>query len=197
MEGQTSQRFKQIFDRKARLMIKQMNSLPVNPAYHPCFFLGSNHQVILQDEEVDLVITSPPYFNKDVEYLQLQIQRPSLNKSKRSYVIANILGIDPISKTELCGGKGDSYWNTNLNSLKEIFRVLKPSKLSFFWIGFKSIKYFEKFLNQLENLGFEVQGVIDVTLSNDRTASSRSTHHGKATGMMSQDHLIITRKING
>ena len=183
-----------IFVRKAKKMIRDISSLPENPRYPPIFRLASNHQTELESNSVDLIVTSPPYKDKDVEYQQIQIQRRTLHRSKRSNIISAILGTAPLPKNILCGGKGLDYWKNSKRSLQECYRVLKPHKLAFYWTGFKNstdLMYYEK---QLTTVGFNLITTFQVKLSDDRAASSRSTHHGRATGMMSHDYLFIVEK---
>ena len=89
---------------------------------------------------------------------------------------------------------GEEYWNNCWNSLKECYRVLKKNKYAFFWIGFKSLEDISQFKSQIKRLKFIISETIPVTLSHDRAASGRSTHHGRKTGMMSNDYLFITKK---
>ncbi|UCG03511.1 MAG: hypothetical protein JSW11_05850 [Candidatus Heimdallarchaeota archaeon] len=184
-----------IFERKAKKMIREMSTLPKMVKFKPVFKLASNHQVELENDSVDLIVTSPPYKDKDVEYQQIQIQRRTLQRSKRSNIISAILGTDPLPKKLLCGGSGTKYWQNSLKSLQECYRVLKPQKFAFFWTGFKNSSDFEEFKSQLVSVGFNLITAIQVKLSDDRAASSRSTHHGKVTGMMSHDYLFTVEKI--
>ncbi len=183
-----------IFERKARKMIQEISSLPKNLKFIPVFKLASNHQVELERNSVDLIVTSPPYKDKDVEYQQIQIQRRTLHRSKRSNVISAILRTTPLPKNTLCGGLGANYWKNSLKSLKECYRVLKPHKFAFYWTGFKNLSDLKHFENQLDTVGFDLITTIQVKLSDDRAASGRSTHHGRSTGMMSHDYLFITKK---
>ncbi|MHA2073201.1 MAG: DNA methyltransferase [Candidatus Hodarchaeales archaeon] len=86
--GTASRSIKPIFLRKSTKMINEMSSLPKEPLYQPKFILGSNHKVKLGDNSVDMIITSPPYKDKDIEYQQIQIQRRSINRlyQKRTFV---------------------------------------------------------------------------------------------------------------
>jgi DNA modification methylase len=183
-----------IFIRKVNKMIREMVSFPKNLQYIPKFILSSNHKVELGDSSVDLIITSSPYCGKDIEYQQIQIQRRTLNRSKRSNVISAIMATSPLSKKELCWGKGATYWKNNLKSLCECYRVLIPSRFAFFWNGFKLNKDLEHFQYQMEKVGFNLIDKIQVKLSDDRAASGRSTHHKRKTRMMSHDYLFITQK---
>ncbi|MFW9903919.1 MAG: DNA methyltransferase [Candidatus Thorarchaeota archaeon] len=183
-----------IFVRKTRRMIREISSLPETPKYIPIFRVASNHETELDDNSVDLIVTSPPYKDKDVEYQQIQIQRRSLHKSKRSNIISAVLGTVPLPKNTLCGGIGINYWKNSRKSLQECYRVLKPHKLAFYWTGFKNsadLKYYEK---QFASIGFELITTFQVKLSDDRAASSRSTHHRRSTGMMSHDYLFVVEK---
>ncbi|MFX0052014.1 MAG: DNA methyltransferase, partial [Candidatus Hermodarchaeota archaeon] len=185
-----------IFTRKSKKMINQITSIQKHTKFTPEFKQSSNHKMELKDGSVDLIITSPPYKDKDIEYQQIQIQRRSLRRSKRSNVITSLLNETPLSKKELCwtGKKGINYWENCKKSLQECYRVLKPDKLAFFWTGFKSSFDYENFKAQLNEVGFHLFTAIRVTLSNDRAASGRSTHHGRKTGMMSYDFLFIAQK---
>ncbi len=183
-----------IFTRKAKKMIREISSLKNNPRFVPQFILASNHQIELENASVDIIITSPPYKDKDVEYQQIQIQRRTLRRSKRSNVISTILGESPLPKKSLCGGSGLNYWENSLKSLQECYRVLKPLKYAFFWVGFKDTTDLLKFDLQLSDIGFDLISSIRVKLSDDRAASGRSTRHGRTTGMMSHDYLFIAKK---
>ncbi|MHA1227421.1 MAG: DNA methyltransferase [Candidatus Hodarchaeales archaeon] len=184
------------FKRKCQKMIKSIATIPKKPRFYPEFILGSNFKTKLRDNSVDLVVTSPPYKDKDIEYQELQIQRRSLNRSLRTHIISRILNTEPLTKTDLnwSGNKGKNYWENNEKSLKECHRVLKDKKLAFFWTGFKQEEDKTQYLEQLIGCGFTIVATIPVKLSNNRTASSRSTHHNRKTGMMNQDFLFITKK---
>lgn len=183
-----------IFERKARKMIREISSLPVIPKFFPVLKLASNHQIELDSDSVDLIVTSPPYKDKDVEYQQIQIQRRTLQRSKRSNVISAILGTVPLPKKTLCGGSGVNYWENSLKSLQECYRVLKSHKFAFYWTGFKNSSDLGHFEDQLVSVGFDLITTIQIKLSDDRAASSRSTHHGRSTGMMSHDYLFAVEK---
>lgn len=158
----------------------------------PSFRLGSAHAL----PEVDggaarLVVTSPPYKDLDVEYGLLQIQRPAAGRSKRSRVISALLGVEPVAKTVLCGGRGEAYDERIRPAMAEIRRVLGAGCPAFFWIGFKTGRDKERFLELLAGAGLVPRHVIGVGLGRDRVASSRSTHHGRDTGMLARDYLIV------
>lgn len=182
------------FKRKVNLMIRQMATLPVSTKYVPKFVLGSNFKTFMEDQSVDLIITSPPYKDLDVEYLQIQIQRPESHRSKRSDVMARILSAPIIEKDRLCGYRRNEYWKNLRPSLKECYRVSKPQKLAFFWIGFKTVEDKERFQECLGENGFPVIESIGVRLSKDRAASSRSIHHGRETHMLKNDWLFVAQR---
>jgi hypothetical protein len=130
-----------------------------------------------------------------VEYGLIQLQRRKIGKSKRSDAIWRVLGVTQIPKTDLCGGRGDSYWEAFSQSVKEFKRILKDQRLGFFWIGFKNQDDQDTFCGLLENHHLAIEHMIQVRLGDDRVASSRSTHHGRETGMMKRDYLIVTRSV--
>jgi len=181
-----------LFETKVNKMLREIEEIP-KKAPKPKFFCASNHHMKLGNNCVDLIITSPPYKDLDVEYGLIQLQRRELNRSKRSEVIWRILGIKTVAKDKLCGDKGNSYWENLAGSLTECHRVLKKNHLAFFWIGFKTDSDQEIFCSYLKKYDLPVEHLIPVRLGDDRVASSRSTHHGRDTGMMERDFLIVTR----
>ena len=185
-----------MFERKCSKMIKSVNSLPQTSKYSPEFRVGSNHTMQIVDSSVDLIITSPPYLGVDVEYQQLQIQRRSLNKSKRTEVINRILEKHPLQKSTLCwtGKKGDVYWSNLERSLIECYRVLKTNAYLCFWTGFKNSKDEKRLFEMVNQLGLVLVESIPIPMSNNRAASSRSTHHRRKTGMMKTDNLFFLQK---
>jgi len=183
-----------LFEGKVNKMLTEIAEIP-KTAPRPKFFCASNHHMKLGDQCVDLIVTSPPYKDLDVEYGLIQLQRRELNRSKRSEAIWRILGVKAVAKDRLCGESGDSYWKNLAGSLIECHRVMKKKHLAFFWIGFKTEYDQENFCSILQDHQFRVEHMIPVRLGDDRVASSRSTHHGRDTGMMERDYLIVTRCI--
>jgi len=183
-----------LFEGKVKKMLSEIAEIP-KTAPRPKFFCANNHRMKLENQCVDLIVTSPPYKDLDVEYGLIQLQRRELNRSKRSEAIWKILGLKVIAKDKLCGERGDSYWKNLAGSLAECHRVMKKRHLAFFWIGFKTESDQETFCSSLHNHGLPVEYMIPVRLGNDRVASSRSTHHGRDTHMMERDYLIVTRCI--
>ncbi|MHA1206825.1 MAG: DNA methyltransferase [Candidatus Hodarchaeales archaeon] len=185
-----------IFIRKCNKMIDAVNSLPKESKYLPEFRIGSNHEMKIPDEEVDLIITSPPYLDVDVEYQKLQLQRRSLKKSKRSEIISQILETEPLSNSELCwkGEKGERYWRNLEKSLDECYRVLKNKRYLCLWTGFKKQVDEKRILSLFDDLNFALLNTIPIKLSSNRAASSRSTHHKRKTGMMKEDYLFLLQK---
>lgn len=176
--------------RRVAKILEGLQSLPPgNPA--PRFRCGSSHALPeVADGSAALVVTSPPYKDLDVEYGLLQIQRPALNRSKRSRLIWALLGVPERSKTVLCGGRGETYWEGLVPALREVRRVLARRAPAFFWIGFKTIADRDRFAAHLGEVGLPVRHMIPARLGSDRVASSRSTHHGRDTGMLERDYLI-------
>jgi DNA modification methylase len=183
-----------LFQKKVRNMAFQMTALPKNKT-KPAFICASNHVTSLEAKSVDLIVTSPPYKDLDVEYGLIQIQRRELKRSKRSEVIWRILGVNPIGKDLMCGFKSENYWTNLAPSLIECRRVLKDDHLAFFWTGFKAVEDRYTFVSYLEQASLAVVETIPVKLSEDRVASSRSTHHNKNTGMLKEDYLFISRAV--
>jgi len=180
--------------KKVQKMLFEMTSLPERR--HPIrFYCASNHRMRqLRTGSVDLIVTSPPYKDVDVEYALLQIQRPHLQRSKRSSVINRILDMPEPDKLTLCGMRGDDYWANLVPSLREFKRVLKKGSFAIFWTGFKSDADKCRFQELCEDEGLKLESMLSARLSDDRVASSRSTHHGKETRMLSHDYLFICRR---
>ncbi|MHA1213629.1 MAG: hypothetical protein ACTSSH_14375, partial [Candidatus Heimdallarchaeota archaeon] len=188
--------FTPIFIRKCNKMINAVSSLPKDSKYLPEFRIGSNHEMKIPDEEVDLIITSPPYLDVDVEYQKLQLQRRSLKKSKRSDIISQILETEPLPSSVLCwkGEKGEKYWRNLENSLIECYRVLKTKRYLCLWTGFKKQEDEKRILSLFNDLNVALLKTIPIKLSSNRAASSRSTHHERKTGMMKEDYLFLLQK---
>ena len=174
------------FTRTAERILVAVGTLP--PGGPPARFVcASNHDMaVIPDGAARLVVTSPPYKDLDVEYALLQLQRRDLRKSKRSQVIWALLGEPPRGKSALCGGRGAAYWRALAPSLAETRRVLAAGAAAFIWTGFKTPADAAAFAAA----GFTVRHTVPVRLSDDRVASSRSTHHGRATGMLARDTLF-------
>lgn len=193
-EGIADESLRGILQKKIRKMIEQMHELPA-AVYPVRFYCQSNHNMRqLHSRSADLIVTSPPYKDVDVEYSLLQIQRPDLKKSKRSNVIDKVINLPAPNKVVLCGGKGEDYWSSLRPTLEESCRVLKRTRYAFFWTGFKSDADRCTFEENCGTSGFELIASVPARLSDDRVASSRSTHHERDTGMMSKDYLFVCRK---
>ncbi len=178
-----------LFERKAQQAARAVAALPRQDP-RPSIACRSNHTLDLPGAAAQLVVTSPPYKDLDVEYALLQLQRPALGRSKRSSIVWRLLGAQPISKKALCGGAGGTYWRNLAPSLAETRRVLAGGAPAFFWTGFKTDEDRLAFQRHLAAAALPVALAIPVTLGRDRVASSRSTHHGRATGMLARDWLF-------
>ncbi len=185
-----------MFIRKCTKMIEAVSSLPTLVPYPPTLNLGSNHKMNIPNHSIDLIITSPPYLEVDVEYQQIQIQRRSINRSKRTNFINHLLGSDPLPKKELCwsGKSGRVYWNNFESTLTECHRILKPNHYFCLWTGFKKKDYQDKLERLIEKNQFTLVDVILIPQSDNRAASSRSTHHTRDTKMFKQDSIFILRR---
>lgn len=159
---------------------------------------ASNHDMNLKQNSVDMIVTSPPYPGVDVEYAQIQLQRRDLNRCFRSNFPLRIAqsffkGKNP-SKKQLCNGGEDessSYYTNALKSLAEMKRVLKRDRMAFVYCGFKTELDQKRYEAVIKEAGFQIIHRAQVILSDDRVASSRSTHHGKETNMMQRDILFV------
>ncbi len=177
--------------RRVGQILAGLEALP-HDAPPPAFRCGSSAALPeVETGAAALIVTSPPYKDLDVEYGLLQIQRPSLGRSKRSRVIWALLGMAERTKAELCGGRGETYWTRMAPALREIRRVLRPGACAFFWIGFKTDEDRDRFTAQAAEADLPVRHLIAARLGSDRVASSRSTHHGRDTGMLKRDYLIV------
>ncbi|MHA2138141.1 MAG: DNA methyltransferase [Candidatus Hodarchaeales archaeon] len=184
-----------MFIRKCNKMINAVSSLPHSVQYPPKLFLGSNHNMDIPDHHIDFILTSPPYLEVDVEYQHIQIQRRSIKKSKRTNFISHLLETNPLPKKDLCwsGKGGNSYWMNLENSLNECYRILKPNHYMCLWTGFKKKEDQAKLISLIERVTFNMVETISIPQSNNRAASSRSTHHTRDTRMFKQDSIYILR----
>jgi hypothetical protein len=176
--------------RRVGQIITGLEGLPADGP-RPSFRCGSSASLFeVADSTASVVVTSPPYKDLDVEYGLLQIQRPRLNRSKRSRVIWRLLEAPELPKSQLCGGRGETYWDMIVPALREVRRVLAAHAPAFFWIGFKTDADRDRFNRELGTAGLPVRALIPARLGSDRVASSRSVHHGRDTGMLQRDYLI-------
>jgi hypothetical protein len=178
-----------LFRRRVERALAGLAALP-RAGEPPRFRRGSADAMPeIPDGAARLVVTSPPYKDLDVEYGLLQIQRPG--RSKRSRMIWQLLDEPALPKSALCGGRGGAYWERLRPALREIRRVLAPGAPAFFWTGFKTPADRDGFVAELAAAGLPAANLVAAALSDDRVASSRSTHHGRATGMLARDYLIM------
>lgn len=157
---------------------------------------ASNHEMRIHDNSVDLIVTSPPYPGVDIEYGLIQLQRRDLNRCYRSDLplrIAQLFYSGSVTKRQLCNGGNEqnSYYSNAEKSLIEMRRVLKKDRLAFVYCGFKTEIDQKRYEAVIQKCGFIILRKTSVLLSEDRVASSRSTHHGKDTNMMKRDILFI------
>ncbi|PWI47670.1 hypothetical protein CEE45_10410 [Candidatus Heimdallarchaeota archaeon B3_Heim] len=185
-----------MFTRKCNKMIDAVSSLPHSVQFPPTFHLGSNHDMDVPEHSIDFILTSPPYLEVDVEYQQIQIQRRSLGKSKRTDFISKLLGTQPLPKKDLCwtGQGGSFYWSNLERSLSGSYRILKPNRCLCIWTGFKTKENQRKLITTIKKVHFNLLEVISIPLSDNRTASSRSTHHKRNTRMLKEDSIYILTK---
>lgn len=162
--------------------------------------MGSNHEMDLKKNSVDLIVTSPPYPGVDVEYNLIQLQRRDLNRCYRSDLGIRLAETvlkakTKVVKKDLCdGGSAGNYWSNSEGSLKEMARVLKSGHLAFLYVGFKTDLDRLRYEKLCKGSGFDLEKRFTVYLGKERVASSRGLYHGKDTAMMQLDYLYMLRK---
>lgn len=167
---------------------------------------GDARKINLEDNKVDLVITSPPYVTS-YEYAELH-QLSSLwfkysddiNKTKKDFIgtssrkelssdfnskIAERVIQKLYKKNKSLSRHASNYYSDLYKSFSEIHRILKKDKYACIIMGnteYKSIKILntESSIEMLKNIGFEVKKIIKRKLSS-KTFTPYRDYEGKFT----------------
>lgn len=151
----------------------------------------SRNLTMLEDNSVDIIITSPPYANTYDYYLYHKFRKRWLDIDVK-YAQNNEIG----SRREYSSLKKPAeQWTIDLRKcFEEMYRLLKPDSLAFIVIGDSVIK---KQLIKIDkvikgfvgDIGFEVCNIISTNLSeHSRMFNPSFTQKNK------QEHLIILKK---
>ena len=151
----------------------------------------SRYLTMLEDESVDIIITSPPYANTYDYYLYHKFRKRWLDIDVK-YAQNNEIG----SRREYSSLKKPAeQWTIDLRKcFEEMYRLLKPNSLAFIVIGDsvikkQLIKIDEVIKGFVGEIGFEVCNVISTSLSeHSRMFNPSFTQKNK------QEHLIILKK---
>ncbi|MGX2971175.1 DNA methyltransferase [Helicobacter sp. T3_23-1059] len=176
---------------------------------------GDSRCLPLKDNEVQLIITSPPYVTS-YEYADLH-QLPSLwlgfldnlsefrkkfigssfrknslpNTDLQSKIAQNII-------TQLKGKKAievQCYYADMLQSFAEMYRVLKPKSKACIVIGnteFRGVEILnaEVFAEQMQNLGFKMHDIIHREIPSKMLPSTRDSKTGRFAKTKNTDKLV-------
>ena len=146
---------------------------------------------MLEDESIDIIITSPPYANTYDYYLYHKFRKRWLDIDVK-YAQNNEIG----SRREYSSLKKPAeQWTIDLQKcFEEMYRLLKPNSLAFIVIGDsvikkELIKIDEVIKSFVPDIGFSVCNVISTSLSQHSKMFNPSF-----TQKNKQEHLIILKK---
>lgn len=145
------------FDKKIKQNLRGVLE-QANGNLPPCLESGNSQSLPLENNSVDLIITSPPYASNAIDYMRAHkfslawfgYSIENLMQTRKSYIGGEgVTGIELIdlptrAKTVVEGvsaknkGKGLSlhrYYSEMFCSLKEMHRVLKPNKAAIVVVG--------------------------------------------------------------
>jgi len=170
---------KLMFKRTVKKMINDLKKFPKTKSKIIVNF-GDARNLNVDDESVDIVITSPPYLNK-IEYKNIyrienelffrEVSKPPIRsffglRREENFEIKKIIGNYDVNAL--------AYFNDINMSLKEIYRVLKKDSKAHIVVGDALIG--EKIIDVLnitaklsERIGFEVEKII---IGNKRIATT-------------------------
>ena len=184
------------FRKKARVNIKSLSDINKETIV-PSILIGDTRHLPLQNESIDLIVTSPPYASNAIDYMRAHkfslvwfgYPISLLSKKRRAYigsesigqlqhknvfpentdkVLKQISSIDP--KKALIVGK---YYSESLQILIELFRVLKPGKSLIYVVGSSIIRGVDievaSCLQELgESIGFKIPKIGLRNINRDR-----------------------------
>jgi hypothetical protein len=151
------------FKKRALQNIKSLIDVPID-LQKPLIVTGNTTHLPLQDNFIDLVVTSPPYASNAIDYMRAHkfsliwfgFPIPSLTKKRKEYIgaegsLVNITNltlpnnIDSIVNqlAEIDSKKALSvkkYYLENYQIFYEVFRVLKPGKFLIYVVGSSVIR---------------------------------------------------------
>lgn len=151
----------------------------------------SRHLTMLEDESIDIIITSPPYANTYDYYLYHKFRKRWLDLDVK-FAQYNEIG----SRREYSSLKKPAeQWTTDLKlCFAEMYRLMKKEGLAFIVIGDsvikkQLIKIDEVIRDFMPDIGFEICNIISSDLSeHSRVFNPAFTQKNK------KEHLIILKK---
>ena len=158
-----------VFERKIKNLIKakeELKSIPEKLIEKSKIYKGDatdlkiriNDKIkeeIIEDQSIDYIYTDPPY-GKKIEYLDLSVMWNAwlnLKVTKDDYKREAIEG-GHLEKSR------DTYGEMIIQSLKEMFRVLKWNRWMSFVFQHQSPYYWYLIVENAEKIGFEYKGVV-------------------------------------
>jgi len=145
------------FDNKYQSLTNTQNN-QISDSLIPFIEFGNAENLPLEEETVDLVVTSPPYASNAIDYMRAHKfslvwfghQINDLSIKRRDYIGAEYTtDFQMESLPEICddvikklsskkprkGAVLQRYYSEMVRSLREIYRVLKPGKAAIFVVG--------------------------------------------------------------
>jgi site-specific DNA-methyltransferase (cytosine-N4-specific) len=185
----------EVFCKKAKennLRMAEFSKLVQNSTELQVYNADSRNLDFIQDNSIDIIITSPPYANTYDYYLYHKFRKRWLDLDVK-FAQYNEIG----SRREYSSLKEKKEkWNDDLiKCFAEMHRVLKPNHLAFIVIGDSVIKKelikIEKEISEfVPKIGFKVNKILSSDLSkHSRIFNPSYAQKGK------KEHLIILEKV--
>lgn len=164
--------------------------------FTPQLFFGNAQKLDIEDNSIDLIVTSPPYASNAIDYMRahkfslvwLGNSIEKLSKMRKEYIgsevviesaLENLLPnttniINKISKIDSKKGKVlHSYYSEMFRVLKEMHRILKNGKVAIVVVGTSQMRSIntetaECFVEIGKSIGFEVPKISIRSLDRNR-----------------------------
>jgi DNA modification methylase len=182
----------------------------------------------LESNSVDLIVTSPPYATS-YEYADLHQLTllwfgftNDMMKTKRKFIGTSVnSNMDKLTDSQLANkivrslknrdkhlaGQINNYYIDMHDTFREMYRVLKPGRMTCIIIGdtqYKNvrIKNMEVSKELLESVGFKIKKIIKRKLSSkiftpyrDKDGKFTDSNHGKKRKIYQYEYIVVARKI--
>ena len=194
---------KEIFRRKVKQIVRDISTINYF-GHSPSIYLGDARALDIQDESVDLVVTSPPYLN-NIDYskiygleLSLLEMSKSAAQAMRMRALRSYIGSD-MAVSQMPPEVGEigekipiigTYFKDMEQAISQMYRVLKPSRSAHINVSNSVIHEThvlvdEVFAEMAERIGFSD---VEIIVGSERVADV------KPAKVKTRESIVIMRK---
>ncbi len=194
---------KEIFRRKVKQIVRDISTINYF-GHSPSIYLGDARALDIQDESVDLVVTSPPYLN-NIDYskiygleLSLLEMSKSAAQAMRMRALRSYIGSD-MAVSQMPPEVGEigekipiigTYFKDMEQAISQMYRVLKPSRSAHINVSNSVIHEThvlvdEVFAEMAERIGFSD---VEIIVGSERVADVRPAK------VKTRESIVIMRK---